>query len=57
MPLMKQQTEYYSQFCLDCACIFVSDKKHTRCWSCNSNNTINTFLERNKNEIKKKQNQ
>lgn len=36
---------FYPQYCYDCQCAFVSDKRHTRCWACNSRNTINCFRE------------
>jgi len=37
---------YYSHFCFTCHCCFVSDKRNARCWSCNSDDTINGFDER-----------
>ena len=37
---------YYPQYCYDCGCTFVSAERHARCWSCNSENTINCYAEK-----------
>ena len=43
---MSETKIYYHHYCYDCYCWYVSDKRHARCWSCNSENTINTFREK-----------
>lgn len=40
---MPENKIYYPHYCYDCYCTYVSAKRHARCWSCNSENTINCF--------------
>lgn len=35
---------FYPHYCIDCGCLFVDKKKHARCWSCNSTNTVNGYF-------------
>ena len=37
---------FYPQYCFACGLPFISKHKHSRCWSCNSTNTINCFGEK-----------
>jgi hypothetical protein len=43
---IKCRLVFYPQFCYDCGCTYVSDKRHARCWNCNATDTINCFRER-----------
>ena len=36
---------FYPQHCYDCLCCYVSKERHARCWSCNSDNTVNCYGE------------
>ena len=37
---------YYPQYCFDCHCGFISKERFSRCWNCNSKNTINCYGEK-----------
>jgi len=39
----KKEEIYYPQYYYNCHCSFVSKKRHSKCWNCQSNNTINYF--------------
>jgi len=36
---------FYPQHCYDCGCTYISEERHEKCWSCNSNNTVNCYGE------------
>lgn len=42
---------FYPQHCYDCGCTYISEERHEKCRSCNSNNTINCFGEELKKDL------
>ena len=43
-----KDVKYYPQYCFDCKCSYISKERHSKCWNCKSENTINCYEEKYK---------